>query len=456
VLGGRREVLVDIELSVATPLFGGGVAPGVGDEHVPVRGASVRGHLRFWWRACYGHQFASVADLFRREAEIWGRAADAGTATGPSPIRVDIELPPGGEGTKDDHVPWQRELQDDGSEPWRVHWEPYPGYALFPFQGESEDEREPSDWDKPPRPGRVRVRFRLRLTTEPGQSPIHVAALRQAAETAVAAWIFFGGVGARTRRGCGSLWCAEEHLTPTFVSFRPSTAAPPAAEADRWLQIGPHLWLPNLVSGAPVASTLKIPLLHRAKVVIDVPLAANSAWNKAVDLMQRFSQGPNVGRNGGRGRSRWPEPDSARAKWDKLDPRHTPEHPALPSYPRADLRLPIGLQQLGRKPFPVLQGMDPGATRMASPVILKALPISDDRAVPVMLMLNAPHVWDSAAPKVEIRSRLGALTLTPAHLRMAPNALYPDGPGLMAPGRTIRDAFVSWAVQTWAGPEITL
>jgi CRISPR/Cas system CMR-associated protein Cmr1 (group 7 of RAMP superfamily) len=78
-------------------------------------------------------------------------------------------------------------------------------------------------------------------------------------------------------------------------------------------------------------------------------------------------------------------------------------HPAAGTYPRADLGLPINVQQLGGEPFPVIQGAQNGASRMASPLILKALSVSATQAIPVMLMLNAPHVYDPATPKVELK-----------------------------------------------------
>ena len=37
-------------IHVVTPMFGGGVEPGVNDPITPIRPTSIRGHLRFWWR----------------------------------------------------------------------------------------------------------------------------------------------------------------------------------------------------------------------------------------------------------------------------------------------------------------------------------------------------------------------------------------------------------------------
>ena len=68
-LAPRREPLFDLEISVITPLFGGGAEPGVADLLAPVRASSIRGHLRFWWRACKCANFATADELFGAEEE---------------------------------------------------------------------------------------------------------------------------------------------------------------------------------------------------------------------------------------------------------------------------------------------------------------------------------------------------------------------------------------------------
>lgn len=433
VLKDRRHVLVDIDIDVVTPMFGGGATPRAADALLPIRGAAVRGHLRFWWRACHAHLFADAASLFAREADIWGEAGIAGSSRGPSAIEVEIEIPANGHGQAD--FPGTSE----------------PRYALFPFLGEPEQ-------NIPPAVGRRGVQFRLRLTAAPGLPPGRVSELRQAAETATAAWIAFGGVGARTRRGSGSLSCTKVRLPPLFAPFQPYAEEPQADEREQWIQVGQQVWLPRMAAGAPVASALKIPLVRQGRILAGAPMKIDEAWAAAVKLMQTFSQGPNVGRNPGYGRSRWPEPDSVRSRWPDLDPNphHTPVHPARGSYPRADLRLPIGLQRLGAKPFPALQGSASAATRMASPVILKALPISDTQAMPLMLLLTAPHVWDPVAPGVEIASSFGTAQIAPGDLQMQSNALHPDPHRLMGSGNTIRDAFVAWAEKSWHRQAVSL
>src|ERR1039457_479664 len=61
-----------LKMAVATPMFGGGVSPGQIDASLPIRASSVRGHLRFWWRATCGAEFDSIDKLREEETKVWG------------------------------------------------------------------------------------------------------------------------------------------------------------------------------------------------------------------------------------------------------------------------------------------------------------------------------------------------------------------------------------------------
>lgn len=58
-------------IEVITPMFGG-VFPGETDTVTPVRASSIRGQLRFWWRATIGAKCTDIDDLAKREGAIWG------------------------------------------------------------------------------------------------------------------------------------------------------------------------------------------------------------------------------------------------------------------------------------------------------------------------------------------------------------------------------------------------
>ena len=63
------ETLHTYDIEVITPLFGGGVEAGVNDPITLIRPSSIRGHLRFWWRATRGAAFSTAAEMRQREAK---------------------------------------------------------------------------------------------------------------------------------------------------------------------------------------------------------------------------------------------------------------------------------------------------------------------------------------------------------------------------------------------------
>ncbi|GIV10791.1 MAG: hypothetical protein KatS3mg020_0282 [Fimbriimonadales bacterium] len=70
----KREA-IELELQLITPMFGGGYKTREVDLVMPIRPAAIRGHLRFWWRATAGAQYASAEELYKAETAIWGGAA---------------------------------------------------------------------------------------------------------------------------------------------------------------------------------------------------------------------------------------------------------------------------------------------------------------------------------------------------------------------------------------------
>lgn len=82
-----REIRVPLE--VVTPILGGSYKTREVDEVEIIRPASVRGHLRFWWRALYGAHYGSSESLYVREGELWGRA---GTRNDGGRSKVDVRV----------------------------------------------------------------------------------------------------------------------------------------------------------------------------------------------------------------------------------------------------------------------------------------------------------------------------------------------------------------------------
>ena len=75
---------LELDIQVVTPMFGGGTEAGVPDPVTLIRPSSIRGHLRFWWRATRGAAFTTVRDLKQRETEIFGDTEH------PSPVIVEV------------------------------------------------------------------------------------------------------------------------------------------------------------------------------------------------------------------------------------------------------------------------------------------------------------------------------------------------------------------------------
>jgi len=97
---GKTIALVTLvrRYQLITPLFGGGVEPGVADPVTLIRGPEIRGHLRFWWRACRGGQFGgSLTRMKEAEDLLWGAAS---TAEKPRPSKVELSVSVTDSGTR--------------------------------------------------------------------------------------------------------------------------------------------------------------------------------------------------------------------------------------------------------------------------------------------------------------------------------------------------------------------
>lgn len=356
-----------LDIHVVTPLFGGGVSAGKNDPVTVIRGTTVRGHLRFWWRATRGATFSTVEALKKREYEIWG------SASSPGQVSLRIKIVSKGQSNIWGEFP-----------PDKNYFRPKPGfpaYALFPFTGKKEQgviKEQPASFQ-------IGINFQLEMSI---RDLSQKAEISKEVEAALWAWINFGGVGARTRRGCGSLYCEK---------FSPSLNEAPnqqdKSKINNWYknslskyEISLNQTPPPLWTCLPVAGAL---------LTDSVLLSPMQSWNRIIGHLQFFRQGKNFARNPGEqtpGRSRWPEAESIRQITGQRSNNHArqPEI-AVPFFPRAAFGLPIVFHFKDRYE-PTDTQLEPlgSASRMSSPVILKALAISRDKAVWVALFLNKP------------------------------------------------------------------
>jgi len=272
----------------------------------------------------------------------------------------------------------------------------YPPYALFPFQPTREQPNFPEVWE--------RLSFKLSLTAPPDKL-VEVQA-------AAWAWANFGGIGSRTRRGCGALFCPA--LAPK---------APPAPD-----------WISKQLAAFPISNqTPARPLLNTEPLLKHYPAATTYptplvAWEGAIRVLAEFRQLPLVARRPHFGRSHWPEADSLRAASGLGLPRHksseTLSSPSTsPAFPRAELGLPYQVKFKDKKEDYNGNKNDldsvndcivnpTGSNRMASPLICRPLGLgpNGDQALPMILLLSSPK---PAGIRIERKNR-------PVSFRVAP------------------------------------
>ncbi|EFC90531.1 CRISPR-associated RAMP protein, Cmr1 family [Dethiosulfovibrio peptidovorans DSM 11002] len=319
-------------ISVVTPMFGGGVKAGEVDGKHPVRGTAIRGHLRFWWRATCGRKFSSSQELYHRESQIWGDTEKA------SPVRISVSKHTSIETKAVDR------FKNFGPEQ----------YALFSAkQNGQEVATEGLSFDlNVSAPDYIDGYQDIKKTT-----PIKVS-VRDEVLCALRAWLSFGGIGSRTRRGLGALHNDGTDLGEDYLS--------------------------NCLSDGVFASVL----------ISNPKGGAMAAWRDSVEVYRSFRQGfrgaihEKVLNNGKvlhvPGRTFWPEADAIRDITGCSTPKHS--EPIVPnvarrSFPRAHLGLPIIFQFVDGDKNRARSDRDPspttikpsGAERMSSPIITRPI-----------------------------------------------------------------------------------
>lgn len=337
-----------LHLRLITPLFGGGYEPREVDPVCIIRPAAIRGHLRFWWRALYGGQYASAKELFEADAAIWGAAA------------TEHKDWAGKVGLKVSDVRWNNQtktvndFRPRGS-PAQVG--PQAQYLLHAFQ-EQRKEQLPAAKGYEGVEFVLHVIFHQKMTTEQ----------RRQVENTLKAWIAFGGVGARTRRGCGALTVTQEQ----------GKWLPPADAEKR------KAWFGSLLPPVPPPRPARLSLLAGARIVCGNP--KGSATDVLYDLgtfWARFRKG-HVGSQSYSPMSgaRWGDYRRALLQFQKRNGDTI-------ALAKPFLGLPIVYQSFRNASYaPTIESADTG--RMASPVILKPLALANGQVCPLCVVLWAP------------------------------------------------------------------
>jgi len=209
----------DLTVQLITPLLGGGVQPRRSDLQRVIRPTVIRGHLRMWWRSL---QTAIIDPDTLRTAEsaVWGDTSQ------PSQVEIETELISPGRALN------RQEVTQLGIAP--NNW-------LFPIlQGDVANVR-------------AGVEFRLRLK--------YPEQFRRDVRIPLRYWLNFGGIGSRTRRGCGALY-EPNHAIRELQNV--ATDFPNLEEAGNWPK-------------AP------------GRILVQGPLPDSlTSWRRAIDTYRQF------------------------------------------------------------------------------------------------------------------------------------------------------------------------
>lgn len=376
-----------LTIHLVTPMFGGGPQSNSIDQDRPIRESAIRGHLRFWWRATRGAACKNANELSKREAEIFGHTEQA------SQIQVITHY------EKD-------EVKRNSKVFFKKKNHPFPRYVLSNMK------------DKTPYLMKAQFSLNIRLSKKTTDFEL----IKKEVEAALWAWINFGGLGSRTRRGCGSLYCKQ------FSPYNKRTKS----QLEKWFEqklLEYDIQLP--------VSSREWPTLSREFKVQAFPSSMISSWQSVIQTYETFRRRSNPDKK--RGRSCWPEADTIRLLTGKAKSGHHIPYPKekpfkYQAFPRAQFGLPIQFRfapkDSGKDPDPVTL-LPKGKDRLASPLILKPLAINQEESVGMVMVLQQP--------KIEALSLLGDRKLLPDvtdEQSIYPTATYSNNPLRDESGRT--------------------
>lgn len=376
-----------LTIHLVTPMFGGGPKSNSIDQDRPIRESAIRGHLRFWWRATRGAACKNANELSKREAEIFGHTEQASQIQVVTHYETD-------------------EVKRNSKVFFKKKNHPFPRYVLSNMK------------DKTPYLMKAQFSLNIRLSKKTTDFEL----IKKEVEAALWAWINFGGIGSRTRRGCGSLYCKQ------FSPYNKRTKS----QLEKWFEqklLEYDIQLPS--------SSREWPTLSREFKVQAFPLSMISSWRSVIQTYETFRRRSNPDKK--RGRSCWPEADTIRLLTGKAKSGHHIPYPKekpfkYQAFPRAQFGLPIQFRfapkDSGKDPDPVTL-LPKGKDRLASPLILKPLAINQEESVGMVMVLQQP--------KIEALSLLGDRKPLPDvtdEQSIYPTATYSNNPLQDESGRT--------------------
>lgn len=431
----RGRVVQERTYELITPLFGGGAKPREPDPVSVIRGPSIRGQLRFWWRACQGGRFTSIEELKAAEDALWGApsGADVVSPAGPEPVKIAVTVTHGGRPEQAYEVKTKKDKSGRDKLTVDARNGIAPAYVSFPLQPAQQDLKVAGQETHTVQTG---VKFILRISSP--ANPDEAGERRWADEMqgALWAWETFGGVGGRTRRGFGAV-----RLTSLLIDGRSSKPDLPgsAGAAADWLAKSAERFVKRGVgpTGVPTLQTKP-----RFEVRGD-GASAHLAWSKLINCYRTFRQ---QRKDNEFGASLWPEASLIRrvhqGGW------RAPESPdgAVDKLPRAQLGLPIvfHFQPIRNQPsYPDVTATTADEDRWASPLILRPLACRDGKCVSLALRLRSPRLPASGLSLKEMKPPRQSICGLESHLTPTEHKALADH-GLVLPNTDVVEAFLNY------------
>lgn len=350
-------------LRLATPMIGGGATAGCVDPHYPFRASEIRGHLRFWWRASVGWMLSSPESMHRIEDVLFGSTER-----------------PGGISIRVTDVQNTRVLTgQSGGIPTYVY--------NLPAQGNRELQimQEGATFD---------LHLKLDANLTAAHEKFVVLTLRN--------FFRYGGIGSRTRRGCGSLeWPAPKEVFEKFEQLRKEA---------------------TVALGSRPVEIMEIPRLRGAKLFVGQPAnGARAAHVEAVNWYQCLRKGKPAAdylktARGASGEVQLPHAgQGSHTTWPERRTIGAMPGGGVGLFPRAQMGLPIQFRFVrGDQPLPPAGevGLD-GSDRFASPLIIKAIPMGGQWRPMVLLLegstIGNRHVVYSVFPQGQTSTALDSV-----------------------------------------------
>lgn len=170
------------EIETITPMFLSGADQGKAELRAP----SIKGLLRFWWRAL--HPISSIDALKEKENSIFGSGGENGSAGSSFALRVTYEHLQ----TTKDKFPKQNIMVTSKGKSFPVNILEYLAYGTYKYEGKDKGNVFLREWIRPGTKFHIDVTFFKETHLEEVLKTMYVFSL-------------FGGIGSRSRNGFGGV-----------------------------------------------------------------------------------------------------------------------------------------------------------------------------------------------------------------------------------------------------------